>query len=145
MVMLRSHRWKALAIAVVGASWSASAFAQESPSLVSGIEKQYISKEVGPGDDFYLYVNDEWLKTVEIPADKSNYGSFTALDDMTIESVKAIIHESAENPKSSPQAAQVGSLYKSYMDVAGRNAAGIKPLQPMIDKVNSIESVKDWC
>jgi len=46
-----------------------------------GIQTQWIDKSVDPGDDFYEYVNGEWLETTEIPADKTNYGSFTALAD----------------------------------------------------------------
>jgi putative endopeptidase len=140
-------RWlRMVALGVSGLAWTSTLNAQEAAKTpVSGIELEYISKQVRPGDDFYTYVNDEWLKKTEIPADKSNYGSFTALDDATIDSVRAIILESAADPKSSPQAEQVGSLYQSYKDVAARNAAGIKPIQPMLDKIKGIKTIQDWC
>jgi hypothetical protein len=38
----------------------------------SGIEKVYFSPSVGPGNDFFRYVNDQWLEKTEIPADQSN-------------------------------------------------------------------------
>ncbi len=48
-------------------------------------------------------------------ADKSNYGSFTALDDAARENIRAIIDEAVKNP-SDPIAKKVGDFYKSYMN-----------------------------
>ena len=36
---------------------------------------------ISPGTNFYEYVNGTWLASTPIPADKSNYGSFTVLAD----------------------------------------------------------------
>ncbi len=142
-----ASRWlRMVAVGVTGLALTSTVNAQDvSKAPVSGIEQEYNSKQIRPGDDFYTYVNDIWLQKTEIPADKSNYGSFTALDDATIDSVQAIILESAADPKSSPQAEQVGSLYRSFKDVSARNAAGIKPIQPMLDKINGIKTMQDWC
>ena len=32
-----------------------------------GVDTSGISKTIKPGDDFYRYVNDGWLKTTQIP------------------------------------------------------------------------------
>ena len=45
----------------------------------SGIELANFDKTARPQDDFYRYINGTWLDNTEIPADRSNYGSFTAL------------------------------------------------------------------
>jgi predicted metalloendopeptidase len=42
-----------------------------------------------------LMVNGKWLDELVIPADKSNYGTFTALYEIARENVKAIIEEAA--------------------------------------------------
>ena len=43
----------------------------------SGIDLDSFDKSVRPQDDFFEFVNGQWLKTTEIPADKSSYGAFT--------------------------------------------------------------------
>ena len=35
---------------------------------------------VKPGDDFYAYANGSWMKTTEIPADRSSIGGFYIAD-----------------------------------------------------------------
>ena len=57
------------------------AAAAVAPALTSGLFLQNFDRTVRPQDDLYRFVNGTWLKTTEIPADKSNYGSFTLLAD----------------------------------------------------------------
>ena len=65
------------------------------PEPVSGIDASYIDPSVRPGDDFFAHVNGKWVEEFEIPADKSNYGTFAKLGDAAEEDVKAIIEMSA--------------------------------------------------
>src|SRR5262245_58767385 len=64
-------------------------------STKSGIEMKNLDKTVRPQDDLYRYVNNSWLKTTQIPADKSNYGTFTMLFDQSLERLKGIVEETA--------------------------------------------------
>jgi hypothetical protein len=52
------------------------ATATKGQTLSAGIATQYIESSVRPQDDFFEYLNGKWLKTVEIPSDKSSWGSF---------------------------------------------------------------------
>ncbi len=111
------------------------------PPLSSGIDKANISQTISPGKDFYEYVNDGWLKKTEIPADRSNYGAFTVLDDDTLARVRAIIEEAAADKQAAPGSdrQKVGDLYRSYIDVERRNKAGIDPIKPLLAKVAAIK------
>ena len=62
---------------------------------VSGIELQHISQTMSPGKDFYEYVNEGWLKSTQIPADRSNYGSFSALEDDTKAAIRTLVEAAA--------------------------------------------------
>jgi endothelin-converting enzyme/putative endopeptidase len=42
----------------------------------AGIETSFRDTTVRPQDDFYRRVNGKWLKTAEIPADRSSAGAF---------------------------------------------------------------------
>ena len=111
---------------------------------VSGIDKALFSPDITPGENFYWYANQEWLDKTDIPGDKSNYGIFTVLDDKTRTEVRALIEAAADSDAASGTAAQkVGDLYKSVLDIEGRNAAGIKPIKPLLRKINKIKSTED--
>ncbi|MCC9603665.1 M13 family metallopeptidase [Stieleria sp. JC731] len=111
---------------------------------ISGIDKSLFSDSVGAGENFYLYANEKWLEETEIPADKSNYGIFTVLDDETREQVRTLIEEAAKTAaKAGTPSQKVGDLYQSVLDLDARNAAGLKPIQPLLDAISSIEDQTD--
>jgi putative endopeptidase len=58
------------------------------------INVSYMDKTVRPQDDFYNYVNGNWMKTVEIPSDKARWGSFDQLRENTDEESLKILKES---------------------------------------------------
>jgi putative endopeptidase len=114
--------------------------ADQPEGLVSGIDLSIISKTLRPGDDFYRYANAEWLDTTKIPADRADYGIFAILDDQTQEQVRALIDEVAalENPTVGSAEQKVGDFYRSYVDLETRNAYGIAPIRPLLDKVRGV-------
>ena len=48
-----------------------------------GFDEAGMDKSIAPGDDFYGYANGTWAKTTAIPADRSNFGMFTVLDELS--------------------------------------------------------------
>jgi endothelin-converting enzyme/putative endopeptidase len=106
----------------------------------SGIEKEYFSSSVRPGQDFFVYVNDQWLAKTDIPADQSNYGSFTILDIQTKESIRKIIEEASQSAAPSAIAKQVGDFYRSYTDLETRNESGLKPIAEILKQIRSLNN-----
>ena len=51
-----------------------------------------------PGDNFYQFANGTWAKNTPIPADKSNYGMFTVLDDLSRERTRGDHRGSGQGP-----------------------------------------------
>jgi len=72
-----------------------------------GFDFAGMDKSVAPGNDFYGYANGTWAKNTPIPADKSNYGMFTVLDDLSRERTRQIIEDQAKS--------EIGT----YQDAAG--------------------------
>ena len=121
-----------------------SACSDNTPQLQSGIDLQYMDTSVAPGDDFFRYVNGKWLQTTEIPADKSNYGTFGILNDEAQDNVKKIIEASATGDFAEGSDEQkVGDLYRSYMDFDTRDERGIAPLEPEFERIRAISSYDD--
>jgi putative endopeptidase len=84
-------------------------------------------KTVAPGDDFYRYAAGGWTDKLEIPADRTRWGSFDVLLEVSNARAQAII-EAAGGQAGSPAARQVGDYYTSFMDEAAVEALGAKPL-----------------
>lgn len=108
----------------------------------SGIDPDGFDNAVRPQDDLFLHVNGRWLLATEIPADKSNYGSFTALDDAARENIRAIIEEAAKNPND-PIAKKVGDFYRSYMNEELIEKNGLDPLKAQFAAIDQIKTSED--
>lgn len=98
-----------------------------------------------PQDDFYRFVNGQWLDQNEIPDDETNWGSFGELRRNTDKDMLAIIKKALVDPaldKTSDQAKAL-YLYQSILDTVTRNQQGIQPIVPLLDKINAISSIDD--
>ena len=118
---------------------------QTKPSKTPGIDTSLMDKSVRPQDDFFNFVNGDWLKKTEIPADRTRWGSFDELRQNTDNDALAILKEAAGNPKytsSTDQGKAVG-LYLTILDTVNRDKQGIAPLQPYLAKIDKVKSVKD--
>jgi predicted metalloendopeptidase len=132
MSLYRSVAFAAL-LAVAGPAISAPA--------VHDIDLNGLDRSVQPGDDFYKYANGAWLKTAEIPADRSSYGPGAILTEKTSAQVKDLIQQAAAaKPKPGSDAQKVGDYYASFMDEAGIEAKGIAPLK---SEFAAIDAIKD--
>lgn len=112
--------------------------------VVSGITLDHMDKSIRPQDDFYRHVNGRWLTTFEIPADKSNYGSFTKLGDESRQHVKEIIMDvsSQENAPGSTEQ-KIADIYATWMDTERLEELGMQPLTDELARINALESKAD--
>lgn len=115
---------------------------QEVKQLASGIALENMDTSIKPVDDFYRYTNGKWLETKEIPADKSNYGSFTKLYDDAQKNLKVIIEEASKDKNAKPGSDEqkLRDFYNSFMDVTEVDALGFEPLKPVMAKINAAET-----
>ncbi|MGI8931781.1 MAG: M13 family peptidase, partial [Sphingomicrobium sp.] len=104
-----------------------------------GFDTAGMDTSVLPGDNFYNYANGTWAKNTPIPADKSNYGMFTRLDDISRQRTRAIIEEQAKDPSS-----KIGIAYNAFLDSAALETQGLAPFQPWLDQIKGISSKKDY-
>lgn len=107
-----------------------------------GVDLSAGDLSVKPGDDFNRYASGRWIDTYVLKDYESNYGSFNELRDRTEEQVHGLIEglqaQKTLAPGSNGQ--KVRDYYASYMDRAARDAAGIKPLQPVLARIAAIDS-----
>ena len=103
----------------------------------SGIDPDGFDKAVRAQDDLFLHVNGRWLQRTEIPADKSNYGSFNKLIDEAQLNIRVIIEEAAKNA-TDENGKKVGNFFNSYMNETLVEQLGLKPLQGEIDRIEKL-------
>ncbi len=110
--------------------------------LTSGMELTNFDKAVRPQDDLFRHVNGGWLARTEIPADKSNYGSFTMLSDQAEADMREIIEQAAAATNNAPgsEARKIGDLYAAYMDETRAEELALAPIQ---DELAAIEALAD--
>ena len=114
----------------------------DTKASLSGIELQNMDTSVRPQDDFYTYVNGNWIKNTTIPADKSSYSAFSEIYDKTQTSLQEIVTEIlAKEPQNrSESESKIADLYTSYMDTASLEALGITPLQSTLDAIAAVQN-----
>lgn len=112
---------------------------------IPGIVLENMDTSVSPKDDFYNYVNGNWMKNTEIPEDRTSWGGFGVLRKKTDNDVLDILDEAKASGKYTSGTDQYKALlvFESIMDTVARDKAGITPLQPVLDKINDIKTLED--
>jgi len=102
----------------------------------SGLDLRWVDTGIRPQDDLFGFLNGQWLRTHEIPADRSQDGAFHALRDNAEADVRTIVEEcAAADAAPGSEARRVGDLYTSFMDVERIEKLGTEPLKPLLAEV----------
>jgi putative endopeptidase len=111
---------------------------------ISGIDVQYIDPAVRAQDDFFTYLNGRWLKTTEIPADKSSWGTFAKLRDDLNPQLRGMIEAAQKDghKKAGTDTQKIGDLYASFMDEKKLDALGYRPLTGELQRIRALRDKK---
>ena len=106
-----------------------------------GVDLSQQDPDTRPGDDFFRFANGKWLDEFELPADRSNYGSFSVLGDRSDERVNTIIEDlSAAEPAADTIEQKISDYYLSYMNTEVLDERGIGPLRERLAQLAAIDS-----
>lgn len=114
-----------------------------STHLNAGLDHQAMDLSVRPQDDFYQYVNGTWLKNVEIPSDKSRWGSFDQLHENSIAQLRGIVEALSRNPKhvdDDSEAKKIATLYADFMDEEAIDKSGSKPVKKYLHEIDGLKN-----
>ena len=106
----------------------------------SGVDQSLIDRNAKPGDDFNAYASGAWIKTAEIPNDRSSIG--VGLDVSKVAEARnadIIQNAGAAKAKTGTDLQRIADYYAAYNDTAAIEARGIAPLRP---KLNAIAALK---
>jgi putative endopeptidase len=107
---------------------------------VIGIDLAGMDKSVQPGDDFNEYANGGWLKTAEIPADRSSTGIFLQVfqtaEKRQADLVKGLIDA---KPAAGTDERRIADYYTAFLDTATIEQRGLAPVQPELDAIAALD------
>lgn len=110
--------------------------------MKKGIDLKNLNPAVAPGEDFYEYACGGWIKAHPLKGEFSRYGTFDMLREQAREQLKDLITGLADTPEAKEKgtnAQKVSDLYNMGMDVERLNRDGVKPLLPMLEKIEAMK------
>ena len=105
----------------------------------AGIKPENLDMTAVAGDDFYRFACGGWMDSHPLTAEYARYGSFDKLAEDNREQLKGLIDGIiAANNKPGSNAQKIADLYKLYMDTVRRDAEGIEPIRPVLNRIAAI-------
>ena len=110
----------------------------------SGMDLSNFDKTVKAGDDFYQYACGGWMKNNPLPPAYPRYGSFDVLAEENNKRVNGILDELLKGSYEKGSVEQkLSDLYKLAMDSVKREQDGVKPLMPIIERMENAKTVEE--
>jgi putative endopeptidase len=105
----------------------------------SGINLAAMDKSVKPGDDFYAYANGNWMRTTEIPADRSSIGGFFIADQVREKNTRELIDGILKsNAAVGSDEARIRDFYNAYLNADAIDKTGMAPAKADLDAIAAI-------
>ena len=129
-----------LSAVVVLISFVSLSFGQLKP-----LDTSFMDTTVNACDNFFRYAVGGWLKNNEIPAAFSSWGVDQIVEKNNFDILRGVLEKASADRKASPGSSTqlIGDFYASCMDEAAINKAGIDPMKPYFDEIDSIKTPAD--
>jgi putative endopeptidase len=100
---------------------------------------------INPTDDFFGYVNGNWVANTEIPGDQGRWGSFNELREFNNDVVMDVLKTAAESGKYKEGTDQkkAADFFSVGMDSLLAETTGIKPIQKYLQQIRDIQNTDD--
>ncbi|SFS31863.1 M13 family metallopeptidase [Brevundimonas viscosa] len=97
---------------------------------------------VEPGESFFRHANGAALDRMQIPSDRTSYGSFALLRELSDNRLKAMIDGLVARTDLAPGSdeAKIADAYRAYMDEARIESLDAQPLQPYLAAIRAADT-----
>jgi len=103
-----------------------------------GFDATGMDLSVKPGDDFFRYANGKWADRTEIPSDRTRYGNFDKLAELSENRLHAILEDAVSGKINDPDASKVAAAYASFMDEALAEQLDVKPIEGELAEIRGV-------
>lgn len=112
---------------------------------VPGLDPKNMDLTVKPTDNFFQYVNGNWVKNNPIPESESSWGVFNELYEKNFKKLKTILEEAAADKSAVPgsNTQKIRDFYSLGMDSVKRNKDRLTPVLPEFAAIDKIASTND--
>lgn len=105
----------------------------------AGIKEENLDRSVSPGQDFYRFSCGGWLRSNPLPDDYPSYGTYDELAEVNRRKLKELIDGiTVRDNTPGSDAARIADLYNLVMDVDRRDADGLAPIRPYMERIRSV-------
>jgi endothelin-converting enzyme/putative endopeptidase len=118
---------------------------QDSPALpkLNHFDPQMADSALDPCADFYRYACNKWMKANPIPPDQVSWGTGDPLQIWNESLLRETLEKNSSDAASrSAVEKQIGDYWYACMDEKGIEAAGIKAIEPELDRIAALKSKK---
>ncbi len=107
-----------------------------------GFDPAGMDTSVTPGDNFMRYANGAALDRMVIPSDRTSYGSFALLRELSDNRLKLMIEGLAARTdlQAGSDEQKIADAYRSYMDVERVEQLDAQPLQPYLAAIRAADT-----
>jgi len=124
----------------VAQSASSASTSASSTKPSEGFSIENIDKSIDPCTDFYQYACGNWLKNTEIPADQTEWVSFTELYERNLVTLREILEKASQQTTNRSAVEQkIGDYYGACMDEKAADSKGLDPLKPELEKIAAVQ------
>jgi predicted metalloendopeptidase len=117
--------------------------AKDAPKL-EHFDPDLVDKTLSPCVDFYKYACNKWLSANPIPPDQVYWSTGSGLELWNETVLRETLEaNSANDPKRNVVQKKIGDYWAACMDESSIEAAGLKPLQPELDRIAALKSKKE--
>jgi predicted metalloendopeptidase len=107
----------------------------------SGIVPSWLDRSADPCTDFYQFTCGGFLKTAEIPPDRSSWGSIAIVQKDSEDFLRNVLEDAAKKPGGDPVLDKIGSFYAACMDETAIDKAGTGPIDPWLAAIASDKDI----
>ena len=119
-------------VAIAQSAAPAAVTAKASPAFGTfGFDEAGMDKSVVPGDDFYAFANGAWTRNTPIPADKSSFGAFEVLQDLSDKRTRGLLET---RRRATPTRRSAGAMRPISTPPRSRRK-GLAPIKPWLDRI----------
>jgi putative endopeptidase len=108
-----------------------------------GFDMAGMDRSVKPGDDWFGFVNGTWARTTQIPADRTSWGAFPMLRELSEARLHAMLEGYRADDAANPDRAKAAIFYHDFLDEAAVERLDSAPLLARLAPIKAAASKED--